>query len=73
MRKGYAINLKIAIVQEPCSILLGLEKQWIGSGAKRTYTEVREEMMYIPILETIPTLLNNPEVHKQHNACLNCS
>lgn len=53
------------IVQEPQTTLLGLERQWKGSGSKRSYREVREEMMYIPILKTIQVLLNNPEVAKQ--------
>ena len=44
-------------VQEPQPVLLGMEKQWKGSGTKRSYADVREEMMYIPILKTIQTCL----------------
>ncbi len=46
-------------------MLLGLEKQWKGSGAKRSYSEVRHEIMYIPILRTIQDLLDDPNIHKQ--------
>ena len=65
------ISVHIAIqfcnidLQEPHPILLGLDKQWKGSGAKRTYREVREEMIYIPVLDTIQDLLNDDEVLKQ--------
>lgn len=42
-----------------------MEKKWKGTGTKRSYTDIREEMMYIPILKTIQTLLEDPEVAKQ--------
>ena len=52
-------------VQEPQPVLLGTEKQWKGSGTKRSYADVREEMMYIPILKTIQNLLDDPGILKQ--------
>ena len=52
-------------VQEPKTILLGTDKVWKGSGQKRTYCEVQDEMMYISILETIEALLRDGECVKQ--------
>lgn len=46
-------------------MLLGVEKEWRGSGSKRSYADVREEMMYIPLLKTIQSLLNDPKIVKQ--------
>lgn len=37
----------IIIVQEPEPILLGTDSIWKGSGRKRSYCEVREEMIHI--------------------------
>lgn len=37
----------------------------MGSGVKRTYAEVPEEMMYIPIIPTIQSLLLNSDFVKQ--------
>ena len=51
--------------QEPQPVLLGVEKQWKGTGQKRMYAEVKHEMMYVPILETIQSLLDDAEVVKQ--------
>ena len=48
--------------QEPEPVLLGIERQWTGSGKKRRYAEVREEMMYIPLLKTIQSLFYNTDV-----------
>ena len=59
-------------LQEPQTVLLGTERQWIGSGEKRSYVEVRDEMIYVPILETIQSLLNNGNVSKQVCTC-DCS
>ena len=42
-----------------------MNKQWKGSGSKRAYTDVREEMMYISVIDTIQNLLDDPEVVKQ--------
>ncbi len=47
------------------AVLLGTQKRWSGSGAKRAYTEVRNEMMYVPILSTIQSLLNEDDFAKQ--------
>lgn len=46
-------------------VLLGTEKKWTGSGSKRTYAEVRNEMMYIPILSTIQSLMKDDDFVKQ--------
>lgn len=46
-------------------VILGAQKQWLGSGVKRTYAEVPDEMMYIPIIPTIQTLLMNDEFVRQ--------
>ena len=48
--------------QEPEPVLLGIERQWTGSGKKRRYAEVREEMMYIPLLKTIQSFSYNTDV-----------
>ena len=48
--------------QEPEPVLLGIERQWTGSRKKRRYAEVREEMMYIPLLKTTQFLSYNPDV-----------
>ncbi len=58
--------------QEPHSVLLGTKKQWKGTGKKRGYTEVRDEMVYIPILETIQSLLKDPNVLKLVRAIGSC-
>ena len=46
--------------------------KWKGSGDKRKYTEIKNEMMYIPILETIQSLLSDEEVLKQVSTA-NCT
>ena len=48
--------------QEPEPVLLGTEKQWTMSGKKRKHAEVREKMMYIPLLEIIQSLFYSPDV-----------
>ncbi len=39
--------------------MLGTERQWNGVGEKRRYETVEEKMMYIPVLETLGTLLGD--------------
>ena len=48
--------------QEPEPVLLDIERQWTGSGKKRRYAEVQEEMMYIPLLKTIQSFSYNTDV-----------
>ena len=50
-----------SFIQEP-ELLLGTERQWTGSGEKRRYAVVREEMIYIPLLKTIQSLFHNPDI-----------
>lgn len=38
-----------------------MERQWKGAGSKRSFVEMQEEMMYIPILDTIQSLLNQKQ------------
>ena len=53
-------------------MLLGTKKQWKGTGKKRAYIEVRDEMVYIPILETIQSLLKDLNVLKLVCAICSC-
>ena len=46
-------------------MLLGTEKQWKGSGQKRAYVEVQDEMVYVPILDTLQSLLEDMDDSKQ--------
>ncbi len=39
--------------------MLGTERQWNGVGEERRYKTVKETMMYIPVLETLGTLLGD--------------
>jgi hypothetical protein len=41
------------------SIVLGSINKWAGHGSKRKYKSLDETMMYVPILKTIETLLED--------------
>ena len=46
----------------PMEIVLGSKWKLEGSGAKRRMVEKKDCMYYIPILETLQTLLDNEDV-----------
>ena len=48
--------------QMPVKVVLGTRRKAKGLGAKRQLVEVEDSFMYVPILETIQTLLNNQTV-----------
>ena len=50
------------IIQEPVRVLLGERRQWKGRGSKRRCVIKRDEVMYIPLLDTLQSLLNNESI-----------
>lgn len=53
------------IIQEPVSIELGSIDKWKGHGRKRRYVTTSEAMMYVPLLETIQTQLQDDVIWKE--------
>ena len=49
-------------MQEPRSVVLGIESKWKGIGENRKYTRIEEKMVYIPVLETLQTLLEDETI-----------
>lgn len=50
------------VVQEPVRVSLGTRRVWKGNGSKRRYVEKEDEMVYIPLLESLKSLLQNKQV-----------
>lgn len=50
-------------------VTLGTENKWKGTGENRTYTRVEDKMVYIPVLETIQTLLEDETVISEVCKC----
>ena len=50
------------LTQMPIKVVLGTRRKAKGLGAKRRFVEVEESFMYVLILETLQTLLNNDTV-----------
>ena len=46
----------------PIKVVLGTRRKAKGVGAKRHLVEAEESFMYVPILESLQTLLNNDTV-----------
>ena len=49
-------------MQMPIKVVLGTRRKAKGLGTKRQLVEVEEGFVYVPILETLQTLLNNDTV-----------
>ena len=46
-------------------VILGERRVWKGHGSKRQCVTVEDDMMYIPILETLNVLLNSDAVFSE--------
>ena len=55
-------SIVICTFQEPRSVVLGTHRKWKGSGENRRYKTVEDKMIYIPLLETLRSLLENDTV-----------
>lgn len=51
--------------QDPVAIVLGTDYKMKGCGSKRRLVEVRNEMQYIPMLDTLQRLLNCNAIQQQ--------
>lgn len=54
-------------MQEPVRVTLGERYVWKGSGAKRQYVSTSDEMMYIPLLDTLQSMLKSDDVIAEVN------
>lgn len=55
-------QLSFFFIQESVRLLLGKRWVWKGRGSKHRCVVKRDEMMYIPLLDTLQSLLNNENV-----------
>lgn len=44
---------------------LGTYQSWQTKGAQRKIVEVKDEFMYIPILEVLERMLQNPSIYEE--------
>lgn len=57
--------ITFSTMQEPIRVCLGERREWKGSGAKRRIVLKKDEMMYVPILHTLQSLLNHDSVYSE--------
>ena len=57
------------IQQEPVAIKLGSRRKWTGHGKRRKYKEIDETMMYIPLHQTLKTMLEDKTILKEVRPC----
>lgn len=46
-------------LQEPERVVLGEHLNWMGAGAKRKSVMKKDEVMYIPLLKTLQSMLDH--------------
>ena len=51
-------------------IKLGSYRKWTGHGKKRQYKEIDETMMYIPLHQTLQTMLEDQTILKEVHLCM---
>lgn len=54
--------ITIYSVQEPITVTLGSERVYTQTGAKRRLSEVNDTFQYVPLLESLQSLLRNSEI-----------
>lgn len=52
-------------MQEPETIKLGSHLQCVRTGSKRHLAEVSDAFQYIPLLESLQSLLSHPEIRDE--------
>lgn len=67
MNGGSAHTQLLFCVQEPVTITLGTEYHYRASGTKRRLVEKCETFQYVPFLENLEWMLQNPDIcHEVH-------
>ena len=57
-------------MQEPVTIELGERHVWKGSGSSRKLVTKHDTFIYIPVLQTLQTLLNNKAIMSEVTASI---
>lgn len=74
-QKGLYVSLNfsqyINILQEPQQIPLGTHMKWKGCGPKRKHVLKRDEMIYVPLIQTLQQILQSNVVRDQVNKYVN--
>ena len=55
-------SLRLSFYQEPVSIPLGEHRVWKGRGPKRRCVVKQDRLVYIPLLNTLQSMLRNKAI-----------
>jgi len=61
----YSYTVHENSLQEPKKIKLGTRRIFRGHGRRRRLTEITETLVYVPLLQTLQSLLKDEEIYTE--------